>query len=269
MATYPIYQLYIELEDFEPKIWRRFAISSSATLARLAYTIMSMYEIREYYSYQFKIDEAESYKKRHPEYIRRPDRLQELNKKFLKARYGIVNRKNIYMYRGINDEYGELKDATKIELKDVLRYEKDEMDFYYDPEVNWKFKIILEKNYRDLTRTGNDYPLVIEGEGYGIIESCTTLNKLAEFRENSKNRHWRAKSNYQFYSTYDSKKNSFNFDKFDVDDVNMRIKAMQLFIKRRYEEQKLRRSNKVMKFMKRKYRVRRKKEKESIDKNKK
>lgn len=258
MATFPILQLYIELEEFEPKIWRRFEISSDATLARLAYTIMTMFEIREYYSYQFKIDEIESYKKRHPEYIRRPQRLLELNKKFKKERYGIVNKKNIYTYSDTNNEYGELKDATKIQLNEIMQYEKDEITFYYDPEVNWKFKIILEKKYRDLIRSGEELPCMIEGKGYGIIETCTTLEKLAEFRENSRKSYWRKKSDYEFYTTRDNEKKTFNFDKCDVDDINMRIKALELFIKRNYEEQKIYKSLKVMNFTKRKYKVHRK-----------
>lgn len=257
MTNYPIMQLYIELEGFEPKIWRRLEINSNATLAKLAYSIMIMFEIREYYSYQFIIDEIESYKKRHPEYNRRPDRLLELNKKFKKERYGIVDKKNIYMYSSENNRYGELKDATKIQLNKVLQYEKDEITFYYDPEVNWKFTIIFEKEYRDSKISGVELPHLIEGEGYGIIENCTTLKKLSEFRKNSRSKYWREKSDYKFYTTTDNIKKTFNFDKCDVDDVNMRLKAMLQFIKQSYEKERLYKSLKIMKFTKRRYKVRR------------
>ena len=35
MASKPIYQFYAELEDYEPKIWRRFQVMSDITVARL------------------------------------------------------------------------------------------------------------------------------------------------------------------------------------------------------------------------------------------
>lgn len=260
MATNPILQLYIELDKFEPKIWRKIEISADTPLSRLAYTIMAIFEIREYYSYQFKVDEIESYKKRHPEYIRRPDKLIELNRNFKKERYGIVNKKNIYMYNSDNIEYGELKDATKVQLSQILKYEKDEIEFNYDPEVNWKFKIVLEKKYRDLIRPGIELPYIIDGKGYGIIENCSTLGKLSEFRKNSKSKTWREKkSNYKFYTTTDNIKKTFNFDKCDLDDLNMRVKILIAFIKKNYEQQILYKSTRILKITKRKYRVRRKK----------
>ena len=35
MASHPIYQLYAELDDFKPKIWRRFQVLNDITVARL------------------------------------------------------------------------------------------------------------------------------------------------------------------------------------------------------------------------------------------
>ena len=35
MASKPIYQIYAELQDYEPKIWRRFQVMNDITMARL------------------------------------------------------------------------------------------------------------------------------------------------------------------------------------------------------------------------------------------
>ena len=35
MASHPIYQLYLELEDYEPKIWRRIQLMSNIKFSRI------------------------------------------------------------------------------------------------------------------------------------------------------------------------------------------------------------------------------------------
>ena len=44
MATKQIYQLYAELKDYSPKIWRRFEVVSNITIARLGYILMTLFE---------------------------------------------------------------------------------------------------------------------------------------------------------------------------------------------------------------------------------
>lgn len=267
MKKSEIFQLYIELEDFEPKIWRKIEIYDSSTLAELAYTIMVLYEIREYYYYQFKIDEAESYKIRHPEYARKPERLEQLKKQFCKAKYGVTNKKNIYLYNHSEDEYGPLGDATKIQLNECFHFPQDQIIFFYDPEVNWKFKIILEKSSKNFGRYYKDMPLVSEGKGYGIIESCSSLKQLAEFREKSKDYRWREKSGYQFYQSLNQSR--FQFDQFDVEDMNIRLREMSIAIKKRFEENQIRFPDRIYQMEKRDYVEKRKKSRASIDKTKK
>lgn len=43
MASQPIYQFYVELQDYTPKIWRRFQVLGNVTAARLGYIIMTMF----------------------------------------------------------------------------------------------------------------------------------------------------------------------------------------------------------------------------------
>jgi hypothetical protein len=45
MASHPIYQFYAELDDFKPKIWRRFQVTDNVTVARLGYIIQVLFEM--------------------------------------------------------------------------------------------------------------------------------------------------------------------------------------------------------------------------------
>ncbi len=130
---------------------------------------MGLYEIRKYYSYEFRIDEFENYKRKHPEYAQNPELLGELNKSFAKLRYGITNKKNQYTYKQ-TDGYGELLDATKEKLMNIIKAPNEELTFRYDPEINWTFMIKVEKIFTDKNLYSKDLPKVLGGAGYGIIE---------------------------------------------------------------------------------------------------
>ena len=43
MASYPIYQFYSELCDYEPKIWRRFQVPGNITLSQFGYILMAIF----------------------------------------------------------------------------------------------------------------------------------------------------------------------------------------------------------------------------------
>lgn len=45
MAAQPIYQFYVELEDYKPKMWRRFQVMKGLTMACLGYIIMTIFEM--------------------------------------------------------------------------------------------------------------------------------------------------------------------------------------------------------------------------------
>ena len=56
MASKPIYQIYAELQDYEPKIWRRFQVMNDITMARLAYILMTLFEMQGRHLYEFEVD---------------------------------------------------------------------------------------------------------------------------------------------------------------------------------------------------------------------
>lgn len=169
MATFPIYQIYVQLEGYSPKMWRRFQVMGDVTIARLGYIVMGLYEVRKYYSYEFRIDEFENYKKKHPEYVANPSLLRGLNREFRKLRYGITNKNNQYTYRE-TDGYGKLLDATSERLMNIIKAPNEEIIFHYDPEINWPFKLVVEKVFIDKNLYAKELPKVLDGSGYGIIE---------------------------------------------------------------------------------------------------
>ena len=235
MATFPIYQIYIELENYEPKMWRRFQVMNDIKMSRLAYIIMVFYELRCNYTYEFRKDELDIYLKKHPEYKNNPDRLEKLNKKFENLRYGIIAKNNMFMYKKL-DNYNPLEDATKANLKDVLVFPNDEITFIYDPETNWKIKVVLEKIIIDKSLYSKELPKIIDGQGYGIIETCSSSKDLKKFRDKLEADGWKNKTTYKYYSTSKKVKDKFYFDKIDINDMNFRIKTLPRALQDYYEE---------------------------------
>ena len=68
MASKPIYQIYAELQDYEPKIWRRFQVMNDITIAKLAYILMTLFEMQGSHLYKFEVDELENYITNHLEH---------------------------------------------------------------------------------------------------------------------------------------------------------------------------------------------------------
>lgn len=169
MATYPIYQIYVELKDYTPPMWRRFQVIGDLTIAKLGYIIMGLYEARNYYSYEFRVDEFENFKRKHPEYVANPELLKNINKKFSKRRFGITRKNNAYTYIK-KDGYGELEDACKEKLMNIITAPNEELIFKYDPEINWTFRIVVEKIFTDKKVFAKEFPKLLGGSGFGIIE---------------------------------------------------------------------------------------------------
>ena len=61
MASKPIYQIYAELQDYESKIWRRFQVMNDITVARLAYILMTLFEMQGSHLYKFEVNELDNF----------------------------------------------------------------------------------------------------------------------------------------------------------------------------------------------------------------
>ncbi len=63
MASQPICQFYAELTDYEPKMWWRFQVMNSITMAKLGYIIMTMFEMQASHLFCFDVPVAENSRK--------------------------------------------------------------------------------------------------------------------------------------------------------------------------------------------------------------
>ncbi len=182
MASKPIYQIYAELEEYKPKMWRRFYVSNDITMSRLAYILMTLFEMQGSHLYLFEVDELNNFIINNLEYYNK--NLEEFkDDDFFKiGQYGCIFEDD-YIIPRLYKRYRELVDAKDIKLKWILKKENEKMEFRYDFGDNWRFNIILEKIFEDKNISGRDLPRVIEGEGFGIIEDCGGTMGLEDIKK--------------------------------------------------------------------------------------
>ena len=141
MASQPLYQLYLELEDYEPKIWRRIQVMNNIKFARLGYIIMTLFEMQASHLYEFEIDLLENFKRRDREFWEEDS---DAESRIKKRRVGILDEDNIYDFNNL-EGYEPLKDSTEEYVKHYIYDENDEMIFKYDFGDNWRVKVKIEK----------------------------------------------------------------------------------------------------------------------------
>ena len=214
MASQPLYQLYLELDDYEPKIWRRIQVMNNIKFSRLGYIIMTLFEMQASHLYEFEVDVAENIKHIDKHFL-------EDYSDFPKYRFGILDEDNIYDFKNL-EGYEPLKDSTEEYVKHYIYHENDEMIFKYDFGDNWTVKLKLEKIFKDKETDGKEFPRVIEGQGYGIIEDCGGTGGLEEIR---KAFILKEGEEYEDYSEWLGLK-ELNLDIFDIDDMNFRLKKV-------------------------------------------
>lgn len=218
MASQPLYQLYLELEDYEPKIWRRIQVMNNIKFSRLGYIIITLFEMQASHLYEFEIDRLENFKRSDKKFWEEyPDAGTDIKK----IRCRIPDEDNIYDFNNL-EGYEPLKDATEEYVKHYIYKENDEMIFKYDFGDNWIIKVKLEKTIEDKQTDGREFPKVIEGEGYGIIEDCGGTGGLEEIRKAF------ALKKGEEYETYTEwlGVEELDLNKFDIEDMNFRIKKV-------------------------------------------
>lgn len=229
MASQPIYQIYAELQDYEPKIWRRFQVMNDITVARLAYILMTLFEMKGEHLYKFEVNELDNYITNHLEHYNKY--FKDGDDNFFKiGQYGCIFEDEDIIPM-LDKKYRELKDAKKIKLKHILDEEKQKMEFQYDFGDNWWFNIVLEKIFKDDNIKGKDLPRVLEGEGFGIIENCGGIMGLEDIREAYK---IKKGEDYEMYSDWLGKE-KIDLEKCDLDDLNFRLKKLPRIFKDSYE----------------------------------
>ncbi|MDR2869578.1 MAG: plasmid pRiA4b ORF-3 family protein [Deferribacteraceae bacterium] len=218
MATQPIYQIYAELMDYEPKIWRRFQVANNVTMSKLAYIIMSMFEMQARHLFRFDIE----------------DTYEILNKRE-------VISKSYELFDDPEDPYFTQSkrtqiDVTKAKIKNVMDtpngiHTKQSIDFCYDFGDNWHIQLILEEIIIDKGLDAKELPRVLAGEGYGIIEDCGSTYGLAEIAQAFK---LKKGEKYREFSGWLGRK-ELNLESFDLEDASLRVKKIPRIYKDAYE----------------------------------
>jgi hypothetical protein len=122
------YQLYIELEESNPTVWRRVAVPETYTLNKLHLVLQAAFGWENNHLFEFRPSAGKG------------------------AVYGVIDPR---------DPDPEVKDARRVKLKQVLQGEGEELLYVYDFGDNWRHRIMLEKIAADETKR----PYCIDGAG--------------------------------------------------------------------------------------------------------
>lgn len=132
MAQHYVYQFYAELEDFKPKIWRRFEIVGSKTMAELGYTLMVLFKMIASHLFCITDDSQKSFK----DHLANTYTEKELEDFFSKHDINEIG-KNIKFELDFGEERWttsneKLYDADRCKLSQVATNEGLELNFNYD-----------------------------------------------------------------------------------------------------------------------------------------
>ena len=229
MATKQIYQLYAELKDYQPKIWRRFEVVSNITIARLGYILMTLFEMQAHHLFCFDLPFSENYRIHMADQYS-PEEIEKLTRAFFTknpvCRNFRLELKNEYI-----ESSPDSADAAEALLKNMLNLIGEQIDFTYDFGDNWEVVVNLEKMFSDDTTQASDFPRVLEGAGFGIIEDCGGVPGLGELAAAYKKKSGKA---YKVYSEWLGM-TDLDLVSFDLDDMNFRLKKLPRIFRDIYE----------------------------------
>jgi hypothetical protein len=186
MAKAAIYIFEAKLKDTRFENSRKIGIAATPmkTLADLAYTILSAYDIGGEHLFSFTRDLTErekmiaeiaiSEKVKSPDY----DGLTSFNGK----------AKNYYEYYLPNPEEDNDFPRSRLisnsvfdaKLPKVMTEVGQTLEFTYDFGDNWDFEVTLTEIITDETVDRRSYPQLISGKGYPIEEDCGGVPGLEE-----------------------------------------------------------------------------------------
>ncbi len=229
MASHTIYQFNIELDDYKPKMWRRFSVISDVTMAELGYVIMSLFEMEGRHLFKFQVPMLENFKILVGSYINSPENQEAVN--IIQQNGGVVNIE--FLYDDYTPKAGVLTlNALEITLSKVLNGPNEKLHFYYDFGDNWSFTLTLEEVYIDKTAPDNNLPNLLDGEGFGIIEDCGGVEGLTELA-----RAFKEKSDgYEEYRDWLGV-DDLNLEEFDKDKTAYKLMRYPALFKDAYESE--------------------------------
>lgn len=224
MASQPIYEFYAELQDYRPKIWRRFQVADNVTVARLGYILMTLFEMQASHLFRIEVPVRENIRTSFRERLgdEEYDRIYaeaDFGDSFDENRIFEVITEDTYEYREENEK---VYDAIEHQLKHVITDPHSKLSLVYDFGDNWTVNVTLERFFRDNELPGRLLPRVLEGKGYGIVEDCGGASGLANLAKAFKKKKGSAYNEYRQWLGL----NDFDMDRFDIDDMNFRLQKV-------------------------------------------
>ncbi len=177
MAVQPIYQFVMELNDYKPKIWRRIQVLGDVNIAKLGYIVMSLFEMEGRHSFNFEVPVIDNLN------ITSGGKAEDVQNKEV---YDMLEKNGgkVTIELFFDDYKYEPKmftiNALEITLNRVLSSVGERMYFNYDYSDRWQITLQLEKIFTDSNLPESELPILLDGEGFGIIEDCGGVDGLAE-----------------------------------------------------------------------------------------
>lgn len=232
MASHPIYQFYAELDDYKPKIWRRFQVTDDITVARLGYILQVLFEMTASHLMAIEVPEGEN----------RRIAWKNQNSELPQGAFGdaIMMSNTIRRYEipdgeePFSDPHRDVHvvDATQTRLRHAVSCTNEKLNFNYDFGDDWWVSLTLEKVFTDKEIPGSQLPRVLEGAGYGIIEDVGGTGGLEDLAKAFKKKKG---ADYKQFSEWLGVAD-FDMTAFDLDDMNFRLKKIPRIYKQCYED---------------------------------
>ena len=228
MAAQKMYRYYAELYGYEPAIWRRFEVPRNINMARLAYIIMTLFEMQASHLFMFEVNLNENYR-RH--LISKGYTKKEAKKTFPDdkiVRIEVQHEDLTIQYNDFislfdNDLPENHPDSAEyIPMHNIISNPGDRLEFLYDFGDDWCVLLVLEDilEYPDVP--GKEFPRVLEGKGYGIVEDCGGIGGLYELAEAFKD-----PDNPEYEDLLEwLGRSDLDLTAFDVEDMNFRLKKV-------------------------------------------
>ena len=156
MATYPIYQFYSELCDYEPKIWRRFQVPGNISISQLGYIVMTMYEMQASHLFGFTVPSQDNFILY----------LKTLNPNREDTNLTIFKNKEVtrYSFHDDNDDMDMPYEPITNKMKSAFfSCPGEKITMEYDYGDGWEIAMTLENIIMDKDLPGRELPRVLEG----------------------------------------------------------------------------------------------------------
>lgn len=233
MASKPIMQFKAELTDAHIPIWRRFKVMNDVRFSRLAYLLMTMFEMEGGHLFAFHIDVAGNIRRHTSDEFNGARTAKEYEEAGI-AQLEVQMPISADWVSEAEEEMGmPVKDATREYVKWHVTNVGDELFFEYDFGDGWEVKLTLENAFEDENLSGRELPRVIAGEGYGIIEDCGGTGGLERIdKAFSQGSGYEYKEFKEWLGT-----DTLDLSSFDIDMMNEMLKTEPAFLRNAYEEE--------------------------------